>query len=86
VAVVGASADTEADNAAFRVKQGLHFPLLSDPRGEAISALGIRSERGLAKRTTYLIDGGGTLRRIWENVQIDGHADEVLEAARALGD
>jgi peroxiredoxin Q/BCP len=83
--VVGASADTEADNAAFQAKQGLHFPLLSDPGAEAIAALGIRSDRGFAKRTTYLIDGGGTVRRIWEGVQIDGHADDVLSAARELG-
>ncbi len=82
---MGASTDTEADNAAFKAKQGLHFPLLSDPGGQAIAALGIRSDRGFAKRTTYLIDGGGTVRRVWDPVQIDGHADDVLAAARDLG-
>jgi peroxiredoxin Q/BCP len=84
VAVVGASADTPADNAAFAQKQNLHFPLLSDPAATAIEALGIKSERGVAKRTTFLIDGSGTVRRIWENVRVDGHADEVLAAAKAL--
>ncbi len=59
--------------------------MLSDPGGQAIAALGIRSDRGFAKRTTYLIDAGGKVRRIWENVQIDGHADEVLAAAKAVG-
>jgi peroxiredoxin Q/BCP len=84
VAVVGASADTEAENRRFAEQQGLHFPLLSDPGAQAIDELGIKSERGFAKRTTFLIDAGGKVRRVWENVSLDGHAAEVLEAAKAL--
>jgi peroxiredoxin Q/BCP len=81
---VGASADTPEDNASFAKSQGLHFPLLSDPGAAGIEALGIKSERGFAKRTTFLIDGAGKVRRVWENVSIDGHADEVLAAAKGL--
>jgi peroxiredoxin Q/BCP len=35
-------------------------------------------------RTTYLIDADGTVARRWDNVKVNGHADEVLEAARGL--
>ena len=35
-------------------------------------------------RTTYLIDPGGKVARRWDNVKVDGHAEEVLEAV-ALG-
>ena len=35
-------------------------------------------------RTTVLIGGDGKIARLWRNVRVDGHADEVLEAARAL--
>ena len=38
---------------------------------------------GLA-RTTFLIDGAGTVVRRWDNVKVDGHADAVLEAVEAL--
>ena len=35
-------------------------------------------------RTTVLVDASGRIARIWRNVRVDGHADAVLEAARAL--
>jgi thioredoxin-dependent peroxiredoxin len=34
-------------------------------------------------RTTVLIGKGGNIIRIWRNVKVDGHADEVLAAAQA---
>jgi thioredoxin-dependent peroxiredoxin len=35
-------------------------------------------------RATFLIDGGGVIRRIWPKVSVKGHADEVLAAVKAL--
>jgi peroxiredoxin Q/BCP len=35
-------------------------------------------------RTTVLIGADGRLLKIWRNVKVDGHAEEVLAAARAL--
>ena len=35
-------------------------------------------------RSTFLIDAKGVLAREWRKVKVDGHAEEVLEAARAL--
>jgi len=35
-------------------------------------------------RTTMLLGADGKIARIWRNVRVDGHADEVLEAARSL--
>ena len=37
-----------------------------------------------AERATFLIDREGRLARAWRKVKIAGHAEEVLEAARAL--
>ena len=36
------------------------------------------------ERSTFLIDAKGVLRREWRKVKVDGHAAEVLEAAKAL--
>ncbi len=33
-------------------------------------------------RSTYLLDDEGRILRIWHKVQVKGHAEEVLEAAR----
>lgn len=49
-----------------------------------MTALGIAKPNGQARRTTFLVDGEGVVRRIWEDVEVDGHAEEVLAAARAL--
>jgi peroxiredoxin Q/BCP len=35
-------------------------------------------------RKTFLIDGAGRIVRIWPNVRVPGHVEEVLEAARAI--
>jgi peroxiredoxin Q/BCP len=35
-------------------------------------------------RVTFLIDANGRIARIWPRVKVEGHADEVLTAARAL--
>jgi peroxiredoxin Q/BCP len=36
------------------------------------------------ERTTFLIDATGTIARVWPKVKVNGHADQVLDAARAL--
>jgi peroxiredoxin Q/BCP len=35
-------------------------------------------------RTTVLVGADGRIAKLWRNVRVDGHADEVLAAARAL--
>jgi peroxiredoxin Q/BCP len=35
-------------------------------------------------RTTVLIGSDGRVAKIWRNVRVDGHADQVLETARTL--
>jgi peroxiredoxin Q/BCP len=35
-------------------------------------------------RSTFLIDGSGTIRRVWRKVKVPGHVEEVLKAARTL--
>jgi peroxiredoxin Q/BCP len=36
------------------------------------------------ERATFLIDGKGIIRNAWRKVKVDGHAEDVLEAAAAL--
>jgi peroxiredoxin Q/BCP len=36
------------------------------------------------ERSTFLIDADGRIARVWRNVKVPGHAEEVLEAVRAL--
>jgi peroxiredoxin Q/BCP len=90
-AVLGVSADPMKAQEAFREKHQLSIPLASDEKHEMLQAYGVWGEKSMygktflgILRTTVLIDGRGKIARIWRNVKVDGHADEVLAAARAL--
>ena len=36
------------------------------------------------ERSTFLIDAEGVLRNEWRKLKVDGHAQEVLDAVKAL--
>ena len=89
--ILGASADPVKKQTAFRRKFNLGFPLAADETHEMLEAYGVWVEKSMygrkymgVDRVTYLIAPGGRIARIWRKVKIDGHAAEVLEAAKAL--
>ncbi len=90
-AVVGVSADPVKKQDAFRKKHGLTTPLASDETHRMLEAYGVWAEKSMygrkymgIERTTVLIGPDGRVARLWPKVKIEGHAEEVLEAARAL--
>ena len=92
VALLGVSKDLPAKHAKFVAKYGLVAPLASDAATGGLSdALGIWVEKSMygrtymgMERTTFLIDAGGKIARVWRKVKVKGHAAEVLEAAQNL--
>ena len=89
--VIGVSADPVKAQDRFTAKHGLSTPLLSDETHAMLEAYGVWGEKTLfgrrymgILRTTVLIGRAGRVARIWPKVTVDGHAEEVLEAARAL--
>jgi peroxiredoxin Q/BCP len=78
--VIGASVDKAAANERWAQKYGLKMPLISDAGEHVVAAaFGVaRPMVGVAKRTTWLIDPDGTLRRIYPKVTAKGHAAQVL--------
>jgi thioredoxin-dependent peroxiredoxin len=92
VALLGVSKDPPARHAKFVAKYCLTVPLASDAETGGLSdALGIWGEKSMygrsymgMERTTYLVDAGGRIARVWRKVKVKGHAAEVLEAARNL--
>ena len=90
-AILGVSADPVQAQDKFKAKYGLAFPLASDPTHEMLKGYGVWGEKSMygrkymgVSRVTYLIDQDGRVVRVWPNVKVPGHADEVLAAARAL--
>ena len=90
-AVLGVSILDEASKAKFAKKHKLTFPLLADADHAVAEKYGVwakkslygRSFMGLV-RTTFLIGPDGKIARRWDNVKVDGHADQVLEAVEEL--
>jgi thioredoxin-dependent peroxiredoxin len=85
VQVVGASVDRPAANERWAQKHGLRLPLISDPEREVATAFGVAPRlAGGAKRTTWLIDADGTLRKVYPKVTPKGHAAEVMAAVKEI--
>ena len=89
--VIGVSKDSVKSHDKFRDKHDLGLILLSDESGDVAERFGVWGEKSMYGRTfmgiersTFLIDGAGTVRRVWRNVKVPGHVEEVLAAVRAL--
>lgn len=89
--VIGVSKDSIKQHDNFKEKHHLPFPLISDVDGKICKAYGVwqtkknygREYMGIV-RSTFLIDAEGNVARVWENVRVKGHVDEVLAAVRSL--
>lgn len=84
-AVVGVSADDEASHKKFAEKFSLPFPLLADTNHEILKAYGVwgakqfmgRISDGII-RTTFIIDGDGTITKVIKKVDTTDHAAQIL--------
>ena len=89
--ILGVSADPVARQDAFKRKYKLKIPLGSDETLGMLKAYGVWVEKSMygrkfmgVARTTFLIGPTGRIARIWPKVKVEGHAQEVLEAAKEL--
>lgn len=89
--VYGISKDSLASHAKFMAKKDLTVPLLSDEASDVCEKFGVWKEKSMygktylgIERSTFLIDTEGRIAREWRKVKVPGHAEEVLEAVRAL--
>jgi peroxiredoxin Q/BCP len=89
--VLGVSILDERSKAKFAAKHGLTFPLLADADHTVAEKYGVWQEKmrygrkymGIV-RTTYLIGADGKVAKRWDKVKVEGHAEEVEAAVRAL--
>ncbi|MQY06733.1 thioredoxin-dependent thiol peroxidase [Actinomadura macrotermitis] len=84
VTVVGVSPDKPDKLARFREKEGLSFPLLSDPGTEVLQAYGAYGEKKLygkvvvgVIRSTFIIDADGRIEKAYYNVKATGHVERL---------
>lgn len=89
--ILGVSKDSVEKHAKFRTKHDLATTLLSDAEGDVCERYGVWGEKKMYGKTfmgitraTFLIDGEGRIAKAWPKVKVAGHAEEVLEAVKAL--
>jgi len=89
--IVGISRDSLRSHARFREKESLPFELLADEDAKVCALFDVMKEKSMygkkylgIERSTFLLDAGGVLRREWRKVKVQGHVEEVLEAAKSL--
>ncbi|KAA1175015.1 peroxiredoxin [Marinobacter salinexigens] len=89
--IFGVSRDGLKAHENFRTKHEFPFHLISDKDEELCKLFDVIKLKKLygkeylgIDRSTFLIDANGVLRNEWRGVRVKGHADEVLEAVKAL--
>lgn len=90
-AVYGMSKDKPAKLAKFAAKYSLTVTLLSDEASDATEQMGLWVEKSMygrsymgIERATVLVGKDRKIARVWRNVRVAGHAEEVLAAAQQL--
>ena len=84
--ILGVSRDSMRSHENFKNKQDLPFDLIADTDEQLCTLFSVikdkklygRQVRGI-ERSTFVIDGGGVLRREWRGVKVPGHAQDVLD-------
>jgi peroxiredoxin Q/BCP len=88
ITVIGISPDSQVSHQKFKDKYELDIVLAADEAKKVVQDYGVWGERSMygrtymgVERTTFLIDEAGRIARVWPKVKVNGHAEEVLEAA-----
>ena len=91
VTVIGISPDSVVRHGKFAQKHELKLRLAADEDHAVAEAYGVWQEKTLYGRTsmgivrsTFLIGADGVIVRAWRKVKVEGHAEAVLAAAKAI--
>lgn len=89
--VLGVSKDSVKSHCKFIEKYSINFNLLADEKQEACKNYDVIKEKSMMgkkymgiERSTFLINKLGKISKIWREVKVNGHVDEVLESLKEL--
>jgi thioredoxin-dependent peroxiredoxin len=86
--ILGVSVDTVDSHKQFCTKDSLTFHLLADPDHKVVESYGSFGLKlpqrddiiPVAQRNTFLIDPQGKIVKVWTNVDVSHHSEDVLAA------
>ena len=89
--VYGVSKDSLKSHNKFREKYKIKFNLLADEEIKVLKKYKVWGKKKFMGRefmgiirTTYLIDKKGKILKVWNNVKVKDHANEVLETLKSI--
>ena len=86
-AILGVSLDTAESHKSFCTQENLTFKLLADPDHKVVDEYGVPVKSmgpiSYASRVTYLISPAGKIVKVWPDVKVSNHSDEVIAAIEA---
>jgi len=89
--IIGMSPDGQKSHDKFKAKHNLSVDLVADEEKKTLEAYGVWKEKSMygrkymgVERSTFLIGRDGKIAKAWRKVKVPGHAEEVLEATKAL--
>lgn len=84
--VVGVSPDSIKSHKSFKEKQGLNFPMISDPEHLLAEKFEVWKEKSMygrkymgIERSTFILDENGNIEKEWRKVKVKGHVDAVID-------
>ena len=84
---MGVSPDNEKSHQKFIEKFGLKFDLIADTKTEILEAYGVWGEKSMygkkymgVLRTTFVIDGNGIIKAIFDKVDTKNHTSQITES------
>lgn len=87
--LIGISKDSVKKHDKFIAKHELGVTLVSDEESDTCERYGTWVEKSMygkkymgIERSTFVIDGDGTISHAWRKVKVPGHAEAVLEAVK----
>jgi len=78
------SIDTVEDQRKFVTEYGIPYRHLSDPQKETCKKYAGLNLAGLAKRSTFIIDRKGVIKKIFRNIDVDNHGKEIANFLKEL--
>lgn len=89
--VIGVSADSIESHKKFQENHNLNFILLSDPEHKLLEEFEAWGEKKMYGklfmgiiRSTFLINKDGLVKKMWKNVKVKGHVDEIINSINEL--
>jgi len=83
--VIGVSVQSAESHQRFFIKYSLNFTLVADSDKKISKAFGVLKLTGLDSRVTFIFDKDGVLKYVYDKVDPEGHAEEVLVKIKELG-